>query len=100
MLSQLSSLMRAQKEKGTHPMTRGNGNIATLVSSALNAYQAFCIFESPAGKQNSRRQSGTPHRESDLPAASHVISGVTSGMGRYLTWRRIYAACFISTCPS
>ena len=44
MLSQLSSLIRARKEKGTHPMARGNGNIATLVSSALNAYQAFCIF--------------------------------------------------------
>lgn len=54
MLSQLSSLIRARKDKVTHPMTRGNGNIATLVSSALNAYQAFCIFESTAGKQNRR----------------------------------------------
>ena len=99
MLSQLSSLMRARKEKGTYLMTRGNGTIATLVSSALNAYQAFCFLKALPESKN-RRQSGTPHRESDLPAASHVVSGVTSGMGRYLTWRRIYAACFISTCPS
>ena len=79
------------------------------VSSALNAYQAFDIVfvspgnsgkekETPGRKESQSKRYGYPFRAGGL---SCNISGLTFRfIFSVLTWRRTYAACFISAIPS
>ena len=80
------------------------------VSSALNAYQAFdilfvCIRRGIRAKEKDPRQEGVPFKRYGYPFRAGGLSCNISGLTfrfilSVLTWRRTYAACFISAFPS
>ena len=80
------------------------------VSSALNACQAFdilfvCICRGIRAKEKDPRQEGVPFKRYGYPFRAGGLSCNISGLTfrfifSVLTWRRTYAACFISAFPS
>ena len=80
------------------------------VSSALNACQAFDILFVCICRGTWRKENEAPGRKESqskdmvipsVPEASQVVSGLTFRfIFSVLTWRRTYAACFISAFPS